>query len=138
MEIYDDKLFDNVLDNRVRNYVNEKCAKLEFEKDHGPLYFIIRGMNSAMWKRVVKPELLRMASEHLHYLHIKVENPKMGWIEFEFVQIRTPMPREVVPPVTPLTDMEIVKLRQLLEDIETGKGQWSKTLQDLIDKAKSV
>lgn len=109
---------DSALKEKIDNYLSEKCVKRAFQDDARPLYYAIRGIKTAMWKRVLKPELQRMAKDNNHYIEMQVENPGQEWVEFQFIELPADMPEEVKRQEPPLTDEELRAVRRLLKKDE--------------------
>lgn len=106
---------DCILKEKVDSYLSEKCAKLVIQGADHPLHYGIRGIKTAMWLRVVKPELNRIAEERSHYIEMEVEDPEREWIEFRFVELPVDMPEGVRRQEPPLNDEELRAIRRILE-----------------------
>ncbi len=105
----------------VNEYLEEKFSRRVFPHEFGPAHYCLRGIKPAMWYRVVKPELQRIAATFNCYIEVLIENPKMEWLEFEFVELPAETPAPVKGREPPLTDREIRRLRILLKNtIKTG------------------
>ena len=118
MEFIDDTA--TKLLSEVNMYLKTKFAKDVLLNNSEPYRYIIKGVKRRMWFKVVKPELQRIAANHLYELVMLVEKPSNDFIEFTFEEV--PVPRlSRVSNEPPLTGEELRTLRKMINEWKQKK-----------------
>lgn len=103
------------LHNEVREYIKTKFAREIYVNRNEPGRYILKGIKKRMWFRVVKPELQRIAADHLAELVMLVEKPSNDFIDFTFEE--APIPHSSrVSKEPPLSGAELRTIRKIIKE----------------------
>lgn len=100
---------------QVSEYLKTKFAKEILINNSEPHRYIIKGIKRRMWFQVVKPELQRIAAEHLYEIRMLVEKPTNNFIDFVFEELPVP-PLGRVSKEPPLSGSELKALRAMIKE----------------------
>ena len=104
----------------VDSYLASKFVKDIFDPyiyNDPALHYTVKGINAAMWQRVVKVELQHLAATHSYLLIILVEKPSNNYIEFKFEAL--PAESRRVSNEPPLSNAELRQIREMLKGSHT-------------------